>query len=771
VKSSQNNLVRLSVYAAFFVNPVCLFIGIMAELTNISHTVTMIFLAVSFILTMMLFFYIIKSKSALREYKNKEKDFILKDLNTLALAISDFSRGNLTVQIQSVSTKIKEEFLEISEFAGIYNEFTNIIDESFEDFGLITAEPCNRVCYVGTDSYLEGEKCGEIMAKELNGKGNVVIIISSIFHNSNNQRRKGFHKVIHKKYPDIHVLEFRENNTSIELTNRITHELITKYKNLNGIYSCDGCTPFEIARVVEETGNAGKIKIVCHDLVEETMKYVEKGVISTVVFQNPYKQGYDCAVHAYNIINSSKKFFISRLLIPMEIISSKNYRDYWNEKGELIVSDMAKKILAVPEKKQTEKKIKIAVVLPSNELFWKSVYNGALRVGEVLANYNTEVQIVIPDEAKNGDWTAKSFIPAIEKLVTGKLDALCLPIFDYKMIPFLNELIKKGLAITTFNTEPSNFRGIISSILDHSVHLFEVSEDLATGSNESSSSTNYISDTMEKIRESTINQMNLLTGTEKTIESLNENISRIIDTSSVSMSAAKQTNRLALIGSENVQKSNDAVLLLKKSSISMNDAINSLNTNTVRIRDIISMIEEIATKTNLLAINASIEAARAGEGGKGFAIVAQEIKSLAEQSKKATSEITNHIQIIMQGIEKTSLSMSEGMKYIENNSEMAGIAKTSLNDIITASNDNESKIVDMVEILEEMKNLSKIVFESMNSLLKVNVDNSNAIEQAASSSVDIKNQVSAISKNAQLLFDMAQSQQDLMSQFLIKEEK
>ncbi|MGL4664930.1 MAG: methyl-accepting chemotaxis protein [Clostridium butyricum] len=141
-----------------------------------------------------------------------------------------------------------------------------------------------------------------------------------------------------------------------------------------------------------------------------------------------------------------------------------------------------------------------------------------------------------------------------------------------------------------------------------------------------------------------------------------------------------------------------------------------LNDNTVQINNIINMVEEISDQTNLLALNASIESVRAGEAGKGFAVVSEEIKKLADQSKMATSDISNIIRELRKGINRINDEVEIGTSQINENNELAEKVVQVFENIYD-SNDNIDCITS--EVNKKINHVwEKIVFvkEKMNKL-------------------------------------------------------
>lgn len=147
---------------------------------------------------------------------------------------------------------------------------------------------------------------------------------------------------------------------------------------------------------------------------------------------------------------------------------------------------------------------------------------------------------------------------------------------------------------------------------------------------------------------------------------------------------------------ESVQENIEKMVTLKQKIQAIAELILDLSGHTQQIGETIGLIEDIAEQTNMLALNAAVEAARAGENGKGFSVVAGEIRKLADESKQAATKITSLIKEIQQATNLTVMAAEEGSKEIESGVKLA---------------DNISKNVEsLIKIISEVKSAAEEIY-------------------------------------------------------------
>ncbi len=223
----------------------------------------------------------------------------------------------------------------------------------------------------------------------------------------------------------------------------------------------------------------------------------------------------------------------------------------------------------------------------------------------------------------------------------------------------------------------------------------------------------------------------------QTILDISKNASSAAQTSADAMEIASKGKAIAEGAVETVNK-------VYQSSIELSTLIDKLNNRVGEIGTIVTVITGIADQTNLLALNAAIEAARAGEQGRGFAVVADEVRKLAERTIKATAEISEKIAAVKVESDQTNISMTQASADVTKAAQYITNVGNSLNEIVNAVQKSRDQITQIATAVEEQSAASEEVTN--------NIEKTSRISQnMVNLSKDVMRQVSALIEVAEHL--------------------
>jgi methyl-accepting chemotaxis protein len=233
------------------------------------------------------------------------------------------------------------------------------------------------------------------------------------------------------------------------------------------------------------------------------------------------------------------------------------------------------------------------------------------------------------------------------------------------------------------------------------------------------------------------------------VEQVTTSIEHVSDSAGGARSLAEETGKLSSEGKLLVQNTVDEINKIAASVGRASNVIETLGEQSSQISNIVNVIKEIADQTNLLALNAAIEAARAGEQGRGFAVVADEVRKLAERTSASTQEIATMIEAIQHGTQSAVLEMQQGTAQVGEGVQMAARTGESMARIEQGTREVLSAVEDISNALREQSAASNQIAGNVERIAEMTEENSAAVAAVSTSA----NQLERLADNLKASVD------------------
>ncbi len=276
-----------------------------------------------------------------------------------------------------------------------------------------------------------------------------------------------------------------------------------------------------------------------------------------------------------------------------------------------------------------------------------------------------------------------------------------------------------GIVADFFNSIIENLRDIVAGVKQ------------ATGKVNSSVDNNR--GAVEQLTQEARQQAEQITSTLTSVEQMTRSIQQVADNAQEAAKVARIASSKAETGGESIDRTVSSIVQLRNTIDETATKVQQLGGASQQISRVISLINQIAMQTNLLAINASIEAARAGDEGRGFAVVAEEVGALATQSANATKEVESIVATIQQGIFQVVEVMQVGTTQAEEGTRLVEDSKKGLEQIMEVSQQIDSLVQAISQTTVSQAKTSEIVTKLMEQIAEVSEQTANTSHEVSCS--------------------------------------
>ncbi|WP_027309188.1 methyl-accepting chemotaxis protein [Caloramator sp. ALD01] len=291
-------------------------------------------------------------------------------------------------------------------------------------------------------------------------------------------------------------------------------------------------------------------------------------------------------------------------------------------------------------------------------------------------------------------------------------------------------------------------------------YLSSISEELHASSQNIESATN-------DVAQGTINQAQDLSDITNIIFEFSTQLEGIVELIKDVYVSTNNVKQMADSSNSDMEYAIQSIESVNESFNKLTEKIQEVGANVSKINEITTLINNIAEQTNLLALNAAIEAARAGEAGRGFSVVADEIRKLAEQSKNSSSNIASLVYDVYNETNAMVNTTDVMKKELENQMDKIYTALQSFKSITTSVDEIAPKIVTTTNSIEELNKSKDSIINKIESASAVAEEVSASSEEIAASTQEMSRSSETLAESVQLLNNMSQNMNELVGKFRV----
>lgn len=322
---------------------------------------------------------------------------------------------------------------------------------------------------------------------------------------------------------------------------------------------------------------------------------------------------------------------------------------------------------------------------------------------------------------------------------------------------------------TSFNEMSESLRDVIQAVQTSVENVASSSEELTASAGQTTKATEHITSSIETFSNGNENQSEMVEQSAAHLKQMNQGLNEVAETSDVITASSVQSKTVAETGGQLVEQTVGQMKTIDHSVKEAEGVINGLEHKSKDITNILGVINGIADQTNLLALNAAIEAARAGESGRGFSVVAEEVRKLAVQSSDSAKEIEKLVNEIVSEIETSQNMFKAVNEEVKNGLTITDQTKESFSQINEQTAEIAARMNEMNTTVRELSKGSEQISKAVNEIADVSRESSASIQDIAASAEEQLASMEEISSSSTTLSQMAEELRDLIKKFKISE--
>jgi methyl-accepting chemotaxis protein len=324
-----------------------------------------------------------------------------------------------------------------------------------------------------------------------------------------------------------------------------------------------------------------------------------------------------------------------------------------------------------------------------------------------------------------------------------------------------------GRLSSHFNEMAKTLRALVSEAVNAAENVRLSAERLSAAMSNATASTRQITESIEELSAGMENQAKGTEESSRVMEEMAQGIQHIAETSSIAFDAAENMSRHAQEGNEKIQQSIRQMDSIRSAFDGLVVTIRRLIEYSSRIEEINITINDIASQTHLLALNASIEAARAGEQGKGFAVVAEEVRKLADQSANSSRQITQLVEAVQKTIHSAQQVVKQSGEEVDNGVSVIQETGRAFLSILTYARLVLEKIEDASSVAEQMSAGSQEIAASIQEISRITAESSGRAKEISAAAEEQLAIIRDIESRTRELNEQARRLQNQVQKFRV----